>query len=85
MANHPGPVFKYQGVPVWFRIHHIFQYNTEWLQSQHYESSDYTPPHTTGSPPPLCIAGEPSPFWKRTLVWLKYHTYVIKQRKNCMV
>ncbi len=28
----------------------------KWLQSQHYESSDFPPPPATGSPPPLCMA-----------------------------
>ncbi len=37
---------------------------------------------TTGSPPPLCMAALPSTIWKRTCVWLNYHTYFKKQRGN---
>ncbi len=40
------------------------------------------PPPTTCSPPPLCMAAKPSPIWKKTLVWLNYHTCVKKQREK---
>jgi hypothetical protein len=33
-------------------------------------------------PSRLCVAAQPSPIWKRTFVWLNYHTYVKKQREN---
>ncbi len=51
----------------------------------HYESSDCPHPPTTGSPRPLCMAAEPSPIWKRTLVRLNYRTYVKSKEKNCVV
>jgi hypothetical protein len=48
----------------------------EWLQSQQFESSDFPNPHyRQHPPPPPRMAAEPSPIWKRTLVWLNYHTY----------
>jgi hypothetical protein len=32
------------------------------------------------------MAAQPSPIWKRTLVWLKYQTCVVKSKgKTCMV
>ncbi len=36
-------------------------------------------------PSPLCMAAQPSPIWKRTLVCLNYHTYVKSKGKTCMV
>ncbi len=41
----------------------------------------------TFPPPPSCIAAEPSPIWKRTLIWLNNHTYyMLKSKgKTCMV
>jgi hypothetical protein len=35
--------------------------------------------------PPLCMAALPSPIWKRTLVWLNYHTYLKNKGETCMV
>jgi hypothetical protein len=57
----------------------------EWLQSQDYESSYCPTPsllQQTPPPPHLCSSKKPSPIWKRTLVWLNYHTFVRKQMKN---
>jgi hypothetical protein len=41
-----------------------------------------TPTPLKAALPPLCMAAEPSPIWKRTLVCLNYHTYVKKQGEN---
>jgi hypothetical protein len=32
------------------------------------------PPPLQAALPPLCMAALPSPIWKRTLVWLNYHS-----------
>ncbi len=37
----------------------------EWLQSQHYESSDCPPPPTTGSPPPCVWQHNLHPFERK--------------------
>jgi len=39
------------------------------------------PPPTRGSPPPS-LYGSITFIWKRTLVWLNYHSYVKKQGEN---
>ncbi len=41
---------------------------------------------TTGSPPPSLYGSITVTIWKRTLVWLDYHTYVVKSKgKTCMI
>jgi hypothetical protein len=65
-------------VPVWFRSHCIFECYTLCGYRVSTLVIRLPQPPTTGSPPPLCMAAEPSPIWKRILAWLSYHTNVKK-------
>jgi hypothetical protein len=60
---------------------HISVLYFEWLQSQHYESSDCPHPPLQAALP-QGLAAKPSPILKRTLVRLNYYTYVKSQREN---
>ncbi len=44
--------FKYQVYLYGSEAITIWMLYFKWLQSQHYESSDFPPPPTSGSPPP---------------------------------
>ncbi len=46
------------------------------------EAITYPHPPLQAALPTPCRAALPSPIWKRTLVWLNYHTYVKKQGEN---
>jgi hypothetical protein len=43
------------------------------------------PHHRHHPPPPPCVAEEPTPIWKRTLVWLNCHICIIQQREKNLV
>ncbi len=63
---------------------HIWMLYFEGLQSQHYDISDCLHPPLQAALPPW-IAAEPSPIWKRTLLWLITISMLKSKGKNRMV
>jgi hypothetical protein len=61
--------FKYQLYLYGSRSHHIFDCFPLGGNRASTMSPQTAPTPTTGSPPPT-LAAQPSPIWKRALVWL---------------
>jgi hypothetical protein len=85
MANQPSPVLNIRCSCMVQMPSHIWMLYFEGLQSQQYESSHCPHPPLQAGLPPLCMAALPSPVWKRTLVWLNYHTFLKSKGETCMV
>ena len=86
MANLPWPVLNIRCTCMVQKPSPIWLVYFEWLQSQHYESSDCPPPPTTGSPPPLCMGSITFTHLKENFSMVKL-PYLCKkiQGKTCMV
>ncbi len=81
MTNLLWPVLNIRCTCMVQKTSHMWMLYFEWLQSQHYESSDCPHPHYR-QPSPSLYGSITFTHLKRFLVWLNYPTYVKKQREN---
>jgi hypothetical protein len=75
MANQPD-LFQISGVPVWFRSHHIFEFNT----LSGYRAS--TMSHQT-TPHPTLQAALPSLYGSRAFTYLEENSGMVKLPYMC--